>query len=256
MLTESITVLIPAYNEEKVISGTIVELREYLNSLKSKGLLRSYEIIICINGSTDRTEEIAKILSKQYTEVLYFAIRQKGFGIALREGIKHASKNLITFNAADGEGLNEFIEKMIIALQDYDFVSCSRYLIKDQIRGSNFLRMFLSICFSFFIRLVFSSKLTEVGAVKGFRREWAQEIIHKCKRNDASWQLEILYYAFITDLKIKEIPIRIQIKRLSGESKVRVLREIYSFFKTTMRFAIALKLYQINKFVTNLFKDE
>lgn len=248
MSVASITVLIPAYNEEKVIENTALELREYLSSLKSKGLISSYEIIISVNGSADKTETIARGLSKRYKEVRSIATKKKGMGIALRNGVKAASKDLITFIAADGEVLNDFIERAILALRKYDFVSGSRYLVKNQIRGSNFLRMFLSIGFAFFIRTFFSAQFSEVGTIKAFKREWARNIIDECRRDDASWQVEMLYYALRSRLKIKEIPVYIKIKRGGRESKVRVLREVYSFFKTTLKFSIALKWYKFKRF--------
>lgn len=247
MSKTSISVLIPAYNEEKVIEDTVLELKKYLSSLKTKKLISSYEVIISVNGSSDRTEAIAKKLSKKYSELKYVSTKKKGMGLALRNGVKAASKDLITFVAADGEVLNGFIERAIKVLRKYDFVSGSRYLVKNQIRGSNFLRMFLSMGFALFIRLFFSSNFTEVGTTKVFKREWGQKIIEDCTRNDASWQVEILFHALKNRLKIKEIPVYIKIKRGGRESKVKVIREIYSFFKTTLKFSIMLRFYQIKR---------
>lgn len=246
-MNESITVLIPAYNEEKLIKNTVLDLKQYLDSLKSRQIIVSYEVIICINGSADRTEAISRELSKRYAEIKYFSIREKGMGIALTEGTKRATKDIVTFIAADGEVLNEFIEHAVMLLKKYDLVSGSRYLVKSQIRGSNLTRMLLSICFAYFIRIFFSSKLTEVGTIKAFRRVSVQRFANQFKRNDPSWQVEILYHALINKLKIKELPVYIQIKRLSSESKVRVLREIYSFFKTTLKFSLVLRWNQIKE---------
>jgi glycosyltransferase involved in cell wall biosynthesis len=252
MLKTSISVLIPAYNEESVIENTTLELRKYLISLKSKELISSYEIIISVNGSKDRTEEISKNLSKKYKEIRYIVTKRKGMGLALRNGVKASSKDLITFIAADGETLNDFIERAIHALKHYDFISGSRYLVKNQIRGSNFLRLFLSIGFAFFIRTFFSAQFSEVGTLKAFKRNWGQKIIDKCKRDDASWQVEILYYAVADGLKIKEIPVYVKIKKQGRKSKVKILREIYYFATTTLKFGFALKWHKFKKFLRTI----
>lgn len=249
MVKSSVSVLIPAYNEEEVIEHTVLELKKYLSSLHSKKLISSYEIIICVNGSTDRTLLIAKRLSKKHKEIKYTATKKKGMGLALRNGVKAASKDIVTFIAADGESLNDIIERSVIALRNNDFVSGSRYLVKNQIRGSNFLRMFLSMGFALFIRIFFSPKFTEVGTVKAFKREWGQKVIGDCKRNDASWQVEILYYALKSRLKVKEIPVYIKIKRFGRASKVKIIKEIYSFFKTTLKFSIMLRMHQLKRFL-------
>lgn len=243
----SISVLIPAYNEERVIGRTVLDLKSYLDSLKARGVLESYEIIVCINGTVDRTEEIVKGISEKYEggTVKFFSINGKGMGLALREGIKKSSKEMITFVAADGEVLNDFIERAVMALRDYDFVSGSRYLVKSQVRGSSFLRRFLSISFAFFIRLFFSTQLSEVGTVKAFRREWAQRIVGQCKRDDPSWQVEILYYAFRDGLRVKEVPVYIEIRRKGGESKVKVVREVFSFMGITLKCGLSLRWNQL-----------
>src|SRR3989344_3268358 len=235
MPKESLTVLIPAYNEEKVIRTTAIELKAYLDSLKHKNLISEFEIIICVNGSTDNTEKIAKELSKKYKEIRYVSTKGKGMGLALREGVKMARKDIITFIAADGEVLNQFIERAISMLKNYDFISGSRYLVKSQIRGSSLSRRFLSIGFSYLIRIFFSQKFTEVGTIKVFRRNWAQKIIGECRRDDPSWQVEMLYYALTSNLRIGEIPVYIKIKRASDESKVRIFKEVYYFFKITAK---------------------
>ena len=246
-MQKSVSVLIPAYNEEEVIEKTAIELLSYLNSLKKKKKIDSFEIIICINASIDNTEKIAKELSKKHKEIKYIHIKEKGMGIALRKGVENAKKEIITFIGADGEVLNEFIERAILALNDCDFISGSRYLVKSQIRGSSTRRRILSIGFAFLIHNFFSRKLTEVGTIKAFRKKWAQKIIKKCKRNDFSWQTEILYYAIRDNLRIIEIPVKIVIKRESSKSKTMVIRDTLSFFKTTFYFWFLLRIYQIKK---------
>ncbi|MBN1645258.1 glycosyltransferase [Candidatus Woesearchaeota archaeon] len=247
MFKKSISVVIPAYNEEELIEKTTLDLKKYLSSLKLKNLISSYEIIISVNGSKDRTEEFSRNLSKKYNNIKCIVTRKKGMGLALRNGIKASSKDLITFIAADGEALTDFIERAILTLNHYDFISGSRYLVKNQVKGSSFLRLFLSMGFAFFIKIFFSTRFSEVGTVKLFERKWAQRIIDKCKRNDASWQVEILYYALTSGLKIKEIPVYIKIKKEGRKSKVKILREIYYFLMTTLKFSLALRLNQFKK---------
>lgn len=246
---ESITVLIPAYNEEKVIKRTALELKTFLGSLKRKSKIDSYEIIVCINGSNDGTEKLCRTLSKQHSEIRYISTNKKGMGIALRLGVKAAKKDIITFVAADGEVLNDFIEVAVKEMKSHDFLSGSRYLVKRQTRGSSLLRGFLSAGFSYFIRIFFSWKLTEVGTIKVFRRDWSQKIIGKCKRDDSSWQVEMLYHALSSGLDISEIPVHIKIKRASSESKVNIFKEVSAFFRITVKYSALLRLHQIKSFL-------
>jgi len=248
---KSVTVLIPAYNEEKVIRKTVECLDSYLRSLVKIKLIPTYEVIVCINGTTDNTESIVKDISAQHREIRYIVMKDKGMGVALNEGVKAAKKDLVTFIAADGEVLNDFIGRSIKEFEKHDFISCSRYLVKKQTRGSSFLRRLLSIGYAYFIRFFFSNKFTEVGTVKVFKRIWIQRVAKKCKQKDYSWQLEILYHALKDKLRIKEIPVYIKIKRESSQSKVKIINETFSFLKTTLYFIIKLRVYQIR----NLFRS-
>jgi len=249
-MKRSVSVLIPAYNEEELIKRTAIELLSYLNSLKKKRKIDSFEIIICINASTDKTEEIAKELSKKHKEIKYFSTPKRGLGIALRKGIEKASKEIIvSFIPADGEVLNDFIKGAVLLIDDYDFLSGSRYLVKSQIRGSSVKRRILSICLAWIIHNFFSRKLSETGTVRIFKKKWAQKAAKECKRDDSSWQIEILYHALNDNLKIKEIPVKIRIKREGGKSKIRIVRETWSCFKTILYFWFALRIHRIKKFL-------
>jgi len=108
-MAKDISVVIPAYNEEKIIERTTLDLLEYLNSIKKKGIIHTFEIIIGVNGSTDDTEKIARQLSRKHNEIRYVSTPIKGMGAGLTEGVKAASKEYVTFVAADGEILPTFI---------------------------------------------------------------------------------------------------------------------------------------------------
>jgi len=96
----SLTLLVPSYNEEKQLTASICYYLSYLRHLKE---LKDFEIIICVNGSTDKTADIARRLAKKYKEVRYIITHRKGIGIAMKLGITYATKDIITYMPGDGE---------------------------------------------------------------------------------------------------------------------------------------------------------
>ncbi len=84
-----VSVIIPAYNEEKFIQKSITSVK------KQKTKLR-YEIIVVDNNSTDQTKEIAK---KQNVKVLTEKIQ--GVGAARRTGTEHAKGEIVVHIDAD-----------------------------------------------------------------------------------------------------------------------------------------------------------
>ncbi len=234
-MEKSLTVLIPAYNEEKLLEQTVLDLKLYLDALKAKNALNSYEIIICINASTDKTEEIARQLSS--LEIRYFTIPEKGMGIALTEGLKRAKSQIITFISADGEVLPDFIETALPLMQEYQLLNCSRYLIK-QPHGSGRIRSALSWIFREYFRLMFRYKFSEVGSGKVFSRDAAEILLPHLKRYDGSWQMDVLYHALKYKLKVSEIPLNVQINRPSSESKAHLLEDSWHFFSTCLKYGV------------------
>ena len=65
-----VSIVIPIYNEEGILSASIADLTEKLADLKEKGLWEySYEIILTENGSTDSTVKIANELGERHPEL-------------------------------------------------------------------------------------------------------------------------------------------------------------------------------------------
>jgi len=86
--------IIPVYNEEKILNANIKKLLVFCekNNINS-------EIIICENGSTDKTKEILTEISQNNVKSIF--LKKKGLGNAYREGIKLASQPFFYFTGID-----------------------------------------------------------------------------------------------------------------------------------------------------------
>ena len=99
-----LSVIIPAYNDERHIKETIKAVYGYLFS---HGL--DHEIIVVTDGSKDKTLSIAEKLAsenKKLSVISHFPNR--GYGAALREGLTHAKYEVIVFADGDGQEINFF----------------------------------------------------------------------------------------------------------------------------------------------------
>lgn len=247
---KNITILIPAYNEEKYIKNTTLETLNYLKNLK----LDSFEIIIIPNGCTDNTEKIVNKLSREYKEVKY-VVSNKGAGNAIKTGIKESSKDVITWVFADGEMDYTFIERGLKLMKEHDLVNGSRFKESgkfgvdrrsDKKGLSNFLRWFLSYGCRIYTLLMLKLPISEIGILKMFKKDWAQKNL---KINSVNWglQSDILMQAAINNLKIKDIPIKIELKRPTSESRLNVFQEMKSLLKSITRAGIKIRLAKIKK---------
>lgn len=247
---KSLTVLIPAYNEEKYIKSTTIETLNYLKKLN----LNSFEIIVIPNGCTDDTEKIAKEISDKHKEVKCI-VSEKGAGNAIKKGIEKASKDVITWAFADGEMDYSFIDRGLKLMDNYDLINGARFISsgkfgvhEDRNKGikSHFFRRFLSRSCRLFAKTWIPLSISETGILKMFRKDWAQKNL---KLKDQNWgiQSEILLQGGLDDLKITEIPISITLKRNAPDSRLNIKKETISLFKTIFKTGLILRL-------KNLFK--
>lgn len=106
-----LTVVMPAYNEAQVITKVIGDLKE-----KDK----NYEIIVVDDGSTDNTYELARQTGVKVVRHLH----NKGYGAALKTGIRHAETDFICIMDADGQHRAEDVERLFREIENsnYDMV--------------------------------------------------------------------------------------------------------------------------------------
>lgn len=107
------SVIIPAYNEEGGIGDTIKELFAY------EEFKDNLEVIVVNDGSKDKTLEVLQSLAKDYPnlKVLNHKVN-KGYGSAIKTGIKEAKGDYIAWYDADGQHRPEDLHKVIRKVVD------------------------------------------------------------------------------------------------------------------------------------------
>ena len=198
-----LTLIIPAYNEEKIISET---LKSVLNFLSPKTY--TWEVIVVDDGSKDKTSAIIKSFKKPGIRLISYA-KNRGKGAAIRMGVKKARGEFIIFSDADLSVPIENIDKFLLELRKNDVVIGSR-----RIKGSKilvhqpWLRESMGRVFTFLTRLILNSKISDFTCgFKGFRREAALDIFGKAKLDRWAYDAEILFLAQKRGDKIAETPI-------------------------------------------------
>jgi glycosyltransferase involved in cell wall biosynthesis len=100
-MTRILSVIIPAWNEGKVIYSNIKRIDETLNQLFEK-YGYSYEIILVNDGSIDNTYNEAMRAAKNNKKIKVINYKDNGGkGFALKYGFKFCSGNFVTFIDAD-----------------------------------------------------------------------------------------------------------------------------------------------------------
>lgn len=111
--TQSLSVIIPAYNEEGAMRTTVEDVRQHLNDAGIE-----HEIIVVDDGSTDNTFEEAKasgarVLSNQVNS---------GYGAALKRGVRSAQHEYVAILDADGTYPARYLPEMLEMCREQDMV--------------------------------------------------------------------------------------------------------------------------------------
>lgn len=129
----SISLIIPAYNEETGIART-------LQSLLDHPLPNLLEIIVVDDGSTDKT---AQIVSNFPVRLVKHHVN-KGYGAALKTGIRKASGNKVVLMDSDGQHDPSFLAGLVEMLEDHEMVigtrSAGSYQVKSRLAGKRLIR--------------------------------------------------------------------------------------------------------------------
>lgn len=212
-----LSVIIPAYNEEKRLPKTLQAVGAYLQ----KQHWRS-EIIVVSDGSKDRTAEAAQAMTPQMPYLRVIANKENhGKGYVVRQGILEANGEYRIFMDADNSTSVDQVEKMLPWFsaeggsapggeQGFGIVIGSRD-IKGAVIATpqSWLRKLLGNIFNLIVQTI--SGLwgiwdTQCG-FKGFSKEAVEKIFPLLTINRWAFDVEILAVAKKFNIKIKEIPV-------------------------------------------------
>ena len=202
----TISLVIPAYNEEKRIETTV---REYYAYLKHN--FSNFELIVVCNNCTDRTPKIVRDLSRELKKTKYLNFPYyTGKGGAVIAGFKEARFELIGFVDADNATTPREFDKLVKNINGYDCVIASRaaegsYLVKKQ----PFTRRALGKIYSYITQCLFlwNIKDTQCGA-KLFKKQAIKEILPSLKIIGFAFDVEMLWELKKRNKKFREVGIR------------------------------------------------
>ncbi|OHD14650.1 MAG: hypothetical protein A2Y41_05945 [Spirochaetes bacterium GWB1_36_13] len=218
----SISIIIPVYNEYTLIDKSIEEYHTFL-----KENFIDYEIILIESGSTDGSYEKCDEIVKKYNKIkIVHEGAKKGFGSAVKEGYKNATKDLIVLTTLDFPFPLGAILKGISLIEKYDYVLS--YRSKDPRKISRKIQSFI---YNLIIKIFLRLRVKHVNSgFKMFRREYIQDL--EIKSNGWFLDAEVLYLLKKKKLKFTQIPVEL-IDRTVGKSSVgtfaflHILKEMF-----------------------------
>lgn len=219
-----LSIIMPAYNEEKRIGPTLEAYSKYFDSIKKK---IDCNILVVINNTTDKTLKIVRRFADKNKKISYLNLKEGGKGYAIKEGFRHElNKNvdLIGFVDADMSTKPEDFSELALNLGNYDGAIASRYLKNSIVNPKpTFLRIVVSRIFNFLIRVLFlfPYKDTQCGA-KVFKKEAIKKVTPHLINTQWAFDVDLLYNLRKFGFNIKEEPTKWSDKKYSKLNVAKV----------------------------------
>jgi dolichyl-phosphate beta-glucosyltransferase len=229
LITMKLSIIIPAYNEEKRIESTLEKVVAYLKKQKL-----DWEILVINDGSTDKTKEVVLSLKDKKIRIVDNVndsgiVSNKGKGYSVKQGLLEATGDWILFSDADLSTPIKELETLLRYSHDYPVVIGSRNLPMSKIVVKQpLLRSTLGKIFPFLVRtfLLDGVQDSQCG-FKLFRADVAKKVCRLQRLDGFAFDAELLFLARKCGFAIKEVPVT---WANDERSKVSIFRDSFSMF--------------------------
>lgn len=239
--TSMISIIIPAFNEERRIRSSLEKLSSFLKTREEK-----YETIVVDDASTDNTKKVAEDFKKKIPNLRIIRLDKSpyaGKGLAVNTGALAARGDIVIFTDADFSTPINQIDKLLNKLKEgYDIAIGSRALDRSLVKTrQNPLRELMGRIFNILVRaLVIRGIVDTQCGFKAFKMPPSKSLFEQEKIFDFGFDVEILYLARKNNLKIAEVPV---IWFNNPVSKVHPIIDSYRMFADLIK----IRLYYSNK---------
>lgn len=220
---ETLSVIVPAYNE----AGSIAETVKSIEAVLSKYDF-DRELIIVDDGSTDQTFECASAAASSRKGVTVLSYHDNhGKGHALKHGFQAAKGDLVLFLDADSDlppsQIPVFLERMNVG--DVDVVIGSKRHPQSRVDYPPARRLFSRV-YSLLVMVLFQLDISDTQTgIKLFKRRVLDDVFPKVLVKQYAYDLELLVNAKRLGYRVVEMPVVLNY-RFQSRIKTRAVRDI------------------------------
>ncbi|MEP0871071.1 glycosyltransferase family 2 protein [Trichocoleus desertorum AS-A10] len=239
-LYPAFSLILPVYNEEQHVAITLEHLHQQFQAAGC-----DYEIIVVNDGSTDRTSQILQELSGIR---LIQHSQNRGYGAALKTGIRHAKYSLIVITDADGTYPNERIPELVALAQQADMVVGAR--IGENVKYSK-LRKIPKWFLLHFAQWITNCRIPDINSgMRVFHKDIAERFLNILP-NTFSFTTTITLAMLTNNYVVQYVPI--DYYHRVGKSKIKPIRDTLRFLQLILRTGVYFAPLRIFLPVASIF---
>lgn len=205
MAQKTVSLVIPAYNEEQRIVPFLASIAQYAKTHPES----ITEVLVVDDGSSDATGTVASEAGKNLPGFRLITHQQnQGKGAAVQTGIMAAQGDYIIFMDADGAtGIAE-LPKMIAALENADIAVGNRWMAGAQTERHSLLRTLSGFMYRNYMALFGLAAIDTMCGFKGYKANVARDLYRDLQEKRWLFDTEIAYRAVKRGYVIKNFPIQ------------------------------------------------
>ena len=219
------SIIVPCFNEQGAIEATITQF------FQSIPTAQEFEVIVVDDGSTDGSREILGGLLPKFPKLrVVHHQRNRGYGAALKTGVRVARSAYIAITDADGTYPNERIPELVASCVDYDMVVGAR--TSEDVEYSK-IRAIPKIFLKFWASWIARQVIPDINSgMRVFRKDLAERYLGILP-DTFSFTLTITLAALTSYRPVLFLPI--SYKARLGKSKIKPIRDTIRFMVLILR---------------------
>jgi glycosyltransferase involved in cell wall biosynthesis len=200
-----LSVVMPAHNEQDYLEAAVDEVVKGLRDRAGE-----FEVLVCENGSTDHTVELATALAARFPEVRLISLPHADYGRALRAGFLAGTGDVVINFDVDGVDL-DFLDAALMRLADdatvAAVVASKRAPGSHDTRGAG--RRLVTAAFSLVLRRGFGLSVSDTHGMKVLARPPLAPLVEACRYGSDLFDTELLLRAERAGFTVAEIPVEV-----------------------------------------------
>ncbi len=202
-----ISIVIPVYNEARVVREAALDLCRKLDELGW-----DYELLLSENGSTDGTQRVLEELAAQQHRVRWLHGEEPNYGRALKRGILEARGEVVICDEIDLCDVHFYQRALPLLEQGADLVVGSKAM-----KGANdarpLVRRLATRVITLLLRATTGFRGTDTHGLKAFKRDRLVDVARACVVDRDLFASELVIRAQRMGRDVREIPIALQENR-------------------------------------------
>lgn len=233
-----LSILIPCFNEEKLLQKSYIEIIKSLKNLN----IKNYEIIFIDDGSKDNTLNLIKKIKKINNKVNIFVNKKNmGLGYNFKKGLKNSKGKYFILIPSDNSHRSSQIIKIFKYIdKGYDLITTyysNRY-------KQNFFRHLFTVTYTPFLNFIYGTNFKYFNGLTLYKIKRLKSL--KFENTSFSYQIELFVHLYYQgNLRFKIIPTLIN-DRITGSKAFRIENSIKVIFNILKIFIQSIKLRCLN----------